>query len=1695
MHEGDIESILCSRRECQDSESAGSSRAPVAIVGIGCRFPGGVSGPDSFWRLLLDSVDAIAEIPPDRMDAAAYYDPRPASPGKMNTRWGGFLENIDRFDAAFFGISPREAERMDPQQRLLMEVAWEALEDAGQPADRLVGSLTGVFIGLWLNDYEGRLFADPDGVDFYMSTGTGRYSASGRLSYTLGLEGPSLTIDTACSSSLVAVHLACESLRRNECPLALAGGANVILQPHISIAYSQSKMLAPDGRCKFGDARANGYVRSEGAGIVVLKPLSMALRDGNPIYAVIRGSAVNNDGRTSGYMTTPAREGQERMLRLAYLDAGVSPGQVRYVEAHGTGTVAGDPVEIAALGNVLSSGRPSGRTCYVGSVKTNFGHTEAAAGIAGLIKTALVLKHRAVPANLHLRDLNPAIAWDDYPFVIPRETVRLTDDSELALAGVSAFGIAGTNAHAVLCEAPRRDHAEENRQHRRDAAWVLPLSARSPEALALLASAYVSALAEEGAPSLYDVCYTAALHRTHHEHRLAVAARNSAGLRESLQAFLRAESSSVVWMGKAEPNPKIVFVCSGQGSQWVGMGRCLLREEPVFNKWLQRCEQALRPHVDWSLHEQLHLDPEAPAYRLNEIDVIQPSLFSIEIALAALWRSWEVKPDAVVGHSMGEAAAAFLTGALSLEDAARVICTRSLLLRRVSGKGAMAVVALTMDEARQALAGFEDRVSVAVSNSPRSTVLSGDPRALQQILQQLETRNIFFRPVKVDVASHSPQMDVLTRDLLRELGGIQARETKLPMYSTVTAGPIEGVLLDANYWVRNLRCPVLFSNTVQTLAADGHSVFIELSPHPVLTASIEESANDARRKLHAIASLEREKDEQVSLRSSAGRLYTIGYSLDWARLFPFPARIIPLPAYPWQRQRYWLEAQPRQSKNGGGSLQVHGGEDHPLLGVRLPAVASLPGSIVWQKEVTGGFLPLSEITCDEMAFAAATVVFGPNLHRISRFAADPTSGLPPGAGATHTQFILDKTPHGSASFQLFYRDSGADGNWTRYTGGEIEPGVAKADWIYDLAWKCKALERKTSEAPAGSWLIFADRAGIGAAAAAAMAARGQKCVLVFADDSFETHGSARFSIDPGKPDHIEQLLSRFAEDGPPCRGIVYFWGLDSHTAGCDGALRLIQSLARTEWKIAPPRLWLVTMGAQAVEPADGRLLALDQAPLWGLGRVIALEHPDLWGGLIDLPSVGTGITALCDELLTSDGEDQVALRAEWRYVLRLERSRPAAISKPLTISPDATYLITGGLGNLGLHLARWLAARGARHLVLTSRTGLPERFSWAAISPETEIGRRVASVQALEESGVSVHIAKADAAGRPEMSKLWNDLKADHPPVRGVIHAAGTLRPCRLADLTPNEFDEVLRSKVAGAALLHEFAQAGNSDKCALDFFVLFSSGASVWGSQGLAHYAAANHYLDALAQHRTAFGLPALSVNWGWWEDRGLVSEELAAMFRGIGLKALPADRALAALTYLLETDATQKIVADVDWSAFRPIFEARRKRPLLEMLAAPPKDAAPPNGVVSSAAEEKKENVLLQQIEQAATIERKPLLEGYIRRQVAEILGFGSPDGIDPRQGFFRMGMDSLMTVQLRNRLEASLGCSLPPTLAFEYPTVDSLAEFIAGIILKPESPVGERVCTVPEQRPGVIEPGREELSEDELVTLLATKLEQIR
>jgi acyl transferase domain-containing protein/acyl carrier protein len=873
----------------------------IAIIGIGCRFPG-ASGPEQFWDLIHNGIDAITEVPPDRWDGAALYDSNPDAPGKSTTRWGGFLDHVDQFDPQFFKISRREAVHMDPQHRVLLEVAWEALEDAGQNIDRLSDSQTGVFIGIAVDDYTRMLFRNPRQIDAYANTGVALSIAANRLSYLFNWHGPSVALDTACSSSLVAVHLACQSLRNGEATMALAGGVNLLLSPETTIGFSKLSAMSPDGRCHVFDARANGYVRGEGAGLLVLKPLSQALKDGDRIYATILGSAVNQDGKTNG-LTAPNRWAQEEVLRAAYANAGVEPRQVQYIEAHGTGTLLGDPIEVKALGTVLAADRPADQPCMIGSVKSNIGHLETAAGVAGLIKVAMMIQRRTLLPSIHFETPNPHIPFNQLPIRV-QQSITPWPAGDFPLAGVSGFSFGGTNAHVVVSGAPQT----ETERSIAAPPYLLTLSATTPEAVVDLARSYRDLPFDGDADQLlHDRCFAAGVRRTHHRHRLAVVVHDVASWRQRLEAALEGSAQAGIRSGTARSRKrtKVAFVFPGQGSQWLGMGRTLLHQEPAFRASIERLDAAIRHEAGWSLLEQLWADEQHA--RLHEIDVIQPTLFAIQVSLAALWRSWGITPDAVIGHSMGEIAAAHTAGALSLEDAVGIICRRSKLLRRVSGKGAMAVVELSLEEARTAIAGHEASISIAVSNSPRSTVLSGDPAVVTLILEQIQAAGVFGRLVKVDVASHSPQMDPLRDDLLAALEGLQPQQAALPFYSTVEPGGKPS--FDPGYWVRNLREPVLFASGVERLIADGITTFVEISAHPILLPMVEDSLQQHRQDGLVLASMRRGEERSILL-DSLGALYTMGLDPDWPNLYPQGGTCVSLPTYPWQRERLWIEHLP-----------------------------------------------------------------------------------------------------------------------------------------------------------------------------------------------------------------------------------------------------------------------------------------------------------------------------------------------------------------------------------------------------------------------------------------------------------------------------------------------------------------------------------------------------------------------------------------------------------------------------------------------------------------------------------------------------------------------------------------------------------------------------------------------------------------
>ena len=908
----------------------------VAITGMGCRFPGGANTPEQFWQLLCEGVDAITEIPRDRFDVDALFDPDPAAPGKIYTRWGGYLDGIDEFDADFFGIAPREARRMDPQQRILLEVAWEALEHGGQPPDLLAGTNTGVFVGVAGHDYADvqALPLNRAGIDAHVNVGSSGCIIANRLSYLLDLHGPSFTVDTACSSSLTAVHLACRSLAAGECDLAIAGGVNVLLAPEPTIGFSKANMLSPDGRCRAFDARANGYVRSEGVGAVVLKPLAAALADGDPIQAVIRGSAINQDGRTAG-LSLPSAAGQEEMLRRALREAGVPASAIQYVEAHGTGTNAGDPVEAAAIGTVLSSDRPAGEYCLLGSVKSNVGHLEVAAGVAGLIKAALALKNRTIPPNLHFSEPNPAIAFEELKLRVPTQLEPWPETTGPAMAGVNSFGFGGANAHLVLEEPPQPEPPQvtaDSAQDQRARAHVLTLSAHALDGLRQSAERHVAHLRAAGSVDVGDLCYSAATRRSHHQYRLAAVFGSQAELHEHLEAFLREEERAGLATGRASSGqePKLAFVFSGMGPQWWGMGQQLLDEEPTFREVIEECGQILAPLTGWSLMEEVAADETQS--RIGETDVAQVVNCAVQIALAAVWRSWGVVPDAIVGHSAGEMAAAHVAGALSLPDALFGAFHRGRLLHRATGTGTMLAAGISEAEAAGLMAEHRGRVSLAAVNSPTSITLSGEAGALEQIADALEAQERFCRLLPVEVPYHGPQMEAIREELLDVLAGLSPASPTVPIVSARTGTWAGAEPFDADYWWRNVRQPVQFAAAIDTLIEDGAELLVEVSPHPVLAGNIAECLANHGTAGDVLPTLRRDEDERPVMLSSLATLYARGRRIDWSGVYP-SGSCLTLPTYPWQRERHWFETTDETTEARPVGIDT----GHPLLGRRLPS--------------------------------------------------------------------------------------------------------------------------------------------------------------------------------------------------------------------------------------------------------------------------------------------------------------------------------------------------------------------------------------------------------------------------------------------------------------------------------------------------------------------------------------------------------------------------------------------------------------------------------------------------------------------------------------------------------------------------------------------------------------------------------------
>jgi acyl transferase domain-containing protein/acyl carrier protein len=1014
-----------------------------AIIGMACRFPGGADSLDAYWRLLRDGVDAVTEVPSSRWDADAYYDPDPGVSGKMNTRWGGFLRDADLFDAGFFGISPREVVQMDPQQRLLLEVTWEALEDAGVRPDRLAGSPTGVFVGIFMDDYKRIQMSDLSNMDSYAGTGSSFSIAANRISYQLDLRGPSLAVDTACSSSLVAVHLACQSLQNGETSLAIAGGVNLILLPDSTMQLTKSGLMSPDGRCKAFDASANGYVRSEGAGVVVLKLLSKALADGDPIHAVIQTTAVNQDGRTNG-LTSPNRFAQEAVLREAYRSAGVSPSQVQYVEAHGTGTAVGDAIECRALGAVFGPGRPASQPLTIGSVKTNIGHLETGAGVASLIKVALAMRHGQIPASLHLKTPNPEIPFEELGLKVQTSLgpwPRIA--GQPLLAGISSFGFGGTNSHLVLEGPPEGatlgGAAVERPLH------VLTLSTRSEPALVALTQRYRERLAAGDGEPLADLCFSANTGRTSFKYRLAAVGATREDLARQLAEVESPDGPLFQGVQRGRERPRVAFLFTGQGSQYAGMGRRLFETQPTFQRALLRCQEALDGHLDRPLLSVLFPEPgqEAP---LDDTAYTQPALFALEYALAELWQSWGIVPDALMGHSVGEYVAACVAGVFTLEEGAALIARRARLMADLPRNGAMMAVFASEPEVAKAIGPMADQVSIAAVNGPLNTVISGHRQAVETVAQELGRRGIRVEALQVSHAFHSPLMEPMLGELEAQARKIRYAPPQRPLVSNLTGELLTAGQMDAGYWRRHARRPVRFMAGVEALRRAGCTVFLEIGPGTTLLGMAAKLEGEDSGSLF-LPSLKKKQDDWDRILSSLATLFVHGCEVDWQgfdRDYPRTRRR--LPTYPFQRERYWCDVRP--SRTG---LPVPSGQ---LLERRIDSPA-LDG-VLYESAFDSrhpAFLADHQVFGSVVVPAAALLVMALEAARAagegSLEVSDAVFGRAlalPEESEQEMQLVLTRDGSRGERFAIYgrARTEGQEGGWTLHASGEVGPAETSA---------------------------------------------------------------------------------------------------------------------------------------------------------------------------------------------------------------------------------------------------------------------------------------------------------------------------------------------------------------------------------------------------------------------------------------------------------------------------------------------------------------------------------------------------------------------------------------------------------------------------------------------------------------------------
>ena len=1692
---------------------AQASDEPIAILGMACRYPGGIASPEDLWQLVAEGRDGITEFPADRgWDVDRLYHPDPDNPGTSYTREGGFLAAAGEFDPEFFAISPREALVMDPQERLLLESSWEALEDAGIDPGSLLRSQTGVFAGVGDRNYG-------------PAAGMTSSIVSGRISYALGLEGPAISIDTACSSSLVAMHLASQALRGGECDLALAGGVTVISTPTPFIAFSAQRGLAPDGRCKSFAEAADGTGWSEGVGVLVLERLSEAQRNGHPVLAVLRGSAVNQDGASNG-LTAPNGPSQERVIRQALANARLSPKDIDVVEGHGTGTTLGDPIEAGAL--LATYGQERDEPLKLGSIKSNIGHPQAAAGIAGTIKMVMAMREGVLPKTLHVDAPSSKVDWEAGEIELLTEPLEWEANGEPRRAGVSSFGISGTNAHVILEEAPALEpspagQSEEGGETPPAQGFQGPipltLSAKAEPALAQAAERLAAHITQNPDLDPTDIAYSLATTRSAFEHRAVVLGEDRVELLTSLNALANGEPSANLTIAKAKQG-KLAYLLTGQGSQRLGMGKELYEADPHFKAPFDKACEQIDAELGESLQDIVFAKGKKAQERLKDTTYAQPALFAIEVALHEALAKRGLKPDLLTGHSVGEIAAAQIAGVLSLPDAAKLVVARGKLMGVLPTGGAMVAIETTEQEAQESIAGKEQELSIAGINSPTSIVLSGTEEAIEEAEDHWQAEGRKTKRLAVSHAFHSPLMEPMLEEFAEVAKSLEYHEPQIPVVSNLTGeilSPEQAT--DPAYWVSHAREPVRFAQGIETLAAQGASVYLELGPDPVLLAMARECLTDSEADLAFIPTLREGRREEGAIATTLAHAHAAGAKLDWGTFFAGTgARRVPLPTYPFQRKRYWIDSAGSQA--GDMTAAGQAAADHPLLGAAVE-LAGDPGEGLL---LTGRLSLSTHRWLADHAIGEAILLPGTAFLELALKAAEQAGAetveeltleaplILPETGAVAIQVsVSGPEEDGRREIAIHSRiDGEEDAQWTRHATGALSDAPAptpepldawppegaepiEVDYLYDLlaehglqygpafqglsaAWREGervyaevSLPEELAEGAAafgihpalldsalhGVRLAGIEEQGQGPSlpsswSGVALTAVGARELRVRIDPGEENEISLALAdasgapvatvgslisrpLDPSQiqgsrqrqdgllaiewteaslpeqadaPEGVETLRCEVDEEAP---------SPEAARKATEQALHAIQEWLADDSK-ADSRLALITKGAMAASQGESPDPAA--AAIWGLVRTAQSEHPARFA-LIDTDGSEASEAAIAAALSLGAEEPQLALREGCALAPRLTRMK-AGEGKEETvppIDPEHTVLITGATGGLGALTARHLAEHhGVRHLLLISRSGSKAEGA-KALKAE------------LKELGAKAKIAACDASDRKALARVIAQIPEEHP-LGAVVHCAGVLADATVETLTAEQLQKVFAPKAEAAHNLHELT--ADED---LSAFVLFSSAAGALGGPGQANYAAANVYLDALAQRRGAEGKVATAIAWGLWQRGmgGTLGEADLARMRRSGVEALSDERGLGLLDAAIAAGSPQAIAQPLDTATLRGLASVGALPSIYSGLVRVPKRRSVATGS------------LAQKLASLPEAEHEDYVLDLVRAQIADMLGHGSAHEVEPTRAFQELGFDSLAAVELRNRLDLIAGLRLGATVIFDYPNATALAQHL--------------------------------------------------